>query len=247
MAKPLSCEEVDDLLPIASLGALPSDDGRELTRHLAGCARCRELGAQYSLVADALPYGLEQLKPPDRLRRNLMGQVYADSDSAPRHSTPLWRRIWDRVPAGRGFTISGGLAATAAVVLIAGGLNGRINSPTPPRTVAYNVSGTTAQSGATGTLVYDSIQSRAVLTVQGLPKLPSQPATATSVYEVWLIPAHGDPVPASFLTLQPDGHTWTAVLLGDVSHYGTIAATIEPAGGTSHPTGTEVISGSLAA
>ena len=81
-----------------------------------------------------------------------------------------------------------------------------------------------------------------MLTVHGLTP---PPGSGRSVYEVWLVPAHGAPVAAAFITEQPSSATWTAVIDGDVTRYRMLAATVEPAGGSRGPTGTEVFSADL--
>ena len=79
MAAAMNCEEANDLLALDAVGALEPSDRDEMERHVATCAACRQLAAQYADVASLLPAALEQVPPPARLRRNLMAQVYAEA------------------------------------------------------------------------------------------------------------------------------------------------------------------------
>jgi anti-sigma-K factor RskA len=137
------------------------------------------------------------------------------------------------IPASRTFTAVGAVAVVAAIVLGIYAVAGRNTSPAP---VAYTVSGTTA----TGTLAVDTARAVAVLTVKGLAALPSSEA-----YEVWLIPPQGSPKGVAFLSPGLGGGPWTAVVRGSLAGYKSIAATVEPAGGSSTPSNTEVLSGQL--
>lgn len=230
MADAMSHEEVTDLLALDFVGALEASDRAAMESHLATCARCRDVAAEYANLAALLPAALEPVPPPARLRRNLMAQVYAEATAAP--SVPWWRRLIAAIPANRSFTV---VAAAAVVAAIAFGIwgTGRTGAPTP---VAYMVSGTTA----TGNLDVGSGGAPAVLTVKGLQPLPS-----TKVYEVWLIPPQGSPKGVAFLSAGPNGGAWTAVVPGSLAGYKSIAATVEPAGGSPTPSNTEVLSGQL--
>jgi anti-sigma-K factor RskA len=231
MADAMSCEEATDLLALDAVGALEVPDREVMERHIATCATCRHAAAQYADLASLLPAALEVVPPPARLRRSLMAQVYAEATAAPRQ--PWWRRLVDVIPANRAFTAVGAAAVVTAIALGIWGAAGR-NSPSAP--VAYTVSGTTA----TGTLAVEPDRTQAVLTVKGLQPLP-----ASKVYEVWLIPSEGSPKGVSFLSPGPGGGAWTAVVQGSLDGYKSIAATVEPAGGSPTPSNTEVLSGQL--
>ena len=225
----MNCDEATDLLALDAVGGLEPPDRAEIERHLSTCAACRQRAAQYADVASLLPAALEQVQPPARLRRNLMAQVYAES-SAP-VPLPWWRRLFDSIPTSRAFTVVGAAAVVAAIVFGVWGATGR-NSP---QTVAFRVSGTTAM----GTLDVSG-GTQGVLTVTGLAPLP-----ATEVYEVWLIPRQGSPKGVAFLSPGPNGGPWTAVMNGDMAAFTSVAATVEPAGGSATPSDTEVLSGQL--
>ncbi len=231
MADAMTHDEVADLLALDAVGALEAADRELMERHLATCGPCRQAAAQYADLASLLPAALELAPPPARLRRSLMAQVYAEATAAPR--LPWWRRLIAGIPENRAFTVVGAAAVVAAVALGIWGA-GRNAAPAP---VAYSVSGTTA----TGVLAVATQPAQAVLTVKGLQPLPS-----SKVYEVWLIPNQGSPKPVGFLSPGVAGGPWTAVVPGSLAGYKSIAATVEPAGGSATPSNTEVLSGQLA-
>jgi anti-sigma-K factor RskA len=132
--------------------------------------------------------------------------------------------------------VAAGVAAAAVAVTIWGAA-GRGSAPAA---VSHVVSGGTSQQSVTGTLAVDATGTQSILTVRGLAALPR-----AEVYEVWLIPAHGAPKGVAFLTPDPSGGVWTAVVNGSLAGYTTIAATNEPSGGSPGPTGSQVLIGQL--
>lgn len=235
MANAMSHDEVADLLALEAVGALEPADRVGMERHLATCAACRHAADEYTELASLLPAALEAAPPPARLRRNLMAQVYAEATAPP--AVPWWRRLIEAIPASRTFTVVGAAAVIAAIAFGVWGATGRTN-PQPAVTLSYPVSGTTA----TGTLDVPAGGTAAVLLVNGLQPLPS-----TKSYEVWLIPSQGSPKPVAFLSPSPQVGGWVAAIPGSLAGYKSLAATVEPAGGSSTPSNTEVLSGQLTA
>jgi anti-sigma-K factor RskA len=226
----MSHDEVADLLALDAVGVLEASDRDSMERHLATCETCRQAAAQYADVAAMLPTALELVPPPARLRRSLMAQVYAEASTTA--GIPWWQRLVAAIPASRAFTVVGAVAVVAALAFGIWGAAGRSTQQAP---IAYTVSGTTA----TGTLDVSG-GTQGVLTVNGLDPLPT-----TEVYEVWLIPLQGSPKGVAFLSQGPNGGPWTAVMHGNMAAYKSIAATVEPAGGSAVPSNTEVLSGQL--
>ena len=252
----IGCQEADVLAAALSVGSLDQSDDVALEQHLGTCADCRRLAAEYMAAASSLPLALEPVQPSRELRSRLMKAVYAEAAAAqpqpvakPRATatTASWfRRLWLGVPSGRGFTALGAAAAVAVIAVSSWAVVSRQGAPAPPpsQTVAVAITAMQLAPKAHGQLVLDRANHQAVLTVTGLPG-PSRVSGGDSVYEVWLMPPSGPPVPGAFLTKAPDG-TWEALLRGDMSAYASIAATVEPSGGSSVPTGAEVLEAPIA-
>jgi anti-sigma-K factor RskA len=239
----ISCQDADILAAELSVGSIDADDEATLQRHLSTCADCRRAAGEYLATAARLPLALEPLQPSPELRGRLMRAVYAEAEHAGRRSasartTPWWLRLWNAIPRSRGFTV---LAAAAVVVAIAATSWTVINSQDTQ--VAVPLAATALTPTAHGQLVYDRGGSGGVLTVTGLPP-PSTVATGGGVYEVWLVPPAGAPVPAAYLSQQPDG-TWSAAVNGNISSYSAVAATVEPAGGSRTPSAVRVFQAAL--
>lgn len=241
----ISCQDADVLAAALSVGSIDADDHTLLQEHLSTCADCRRAAGEYLAAAARLPLALEPLQPSPELRGKLMRAVYAEAEQAGRRaaearSTAWWRRLWIAVPTARGFTV---LAAAAVVVAIAATSWALVNRQGAPTPVAVSLAATPSAPSAHGQLVYDTGSTQAVLTVTGLPA-PQSITAGGAVYEVWLVRPNGTAVAAAYLNQQPDG-TWRAAVHGNISGYSAVAATVEPAGGSSAPSGVRVIEGTL--
>jgi anti-sigma-K factor RskA len=236
-----SCDDVDLILAMGAVsGGLEDGDLDVVRGHLPGCDRCARAAAEYTATADLMAVAVDQVQPSAELRSRIMAEVYASapartrtrrSDQPPRHGW-LWR-LWRALPSGRGFTLGGALAAAAAVALlvvaVGRGGGGPVSSP---------VKGTVAEPAVQGAFTYYPQTQTAVLSVHGLPAQPSQ------VYEVWLVRSSSAVTAAGYLTQQPDG-SWSVAIHGSLSGYSTVAATVEPPGGSQTPTGRQVLAGTL--
>jgi anti-sigma-K factor RskA len=103
------------------------------------------------------------------------------------------------------------------------------------------LSGTEEALAAGGTF-YLGGDNQAALVLHGLKPLP-----ANQTYQLWLIPAGGDPAPAGLLAVQTDSPTWVALQVpADAPQdFSAVGVSVEPAGGSPAPTGPIVLLGSV--
>ncbi len=243
----ISCHDADVLAAALSVGSLDTGEERGLQQHLSRCVDCRRLASEYMEAAARLPLALTPQQPSPELRGRLMRAVYAEASRSPRQEQTAvpaswWQRLWAGIPAARALTTAGAFAAVALIAVTSWTLT-RPHGGSPTVSVALVAS--QAAPNAHGQLVIVPSARAAVLTVSGLPS-PSAPAGAKNVYEVWLLRPSGAAEAAAYLSQAPDG-TWTAAMHGDMSGYASVAATVEPAGGSLAPTGTKLFVGYLGA
>lgn len=247
----MTCDDVDLILAVGAVsGGLPPEDAETVRRHVPGCERCSRAAAAYTATADLLGVAVDQVAPSEHLRTRIMTDVYASAAArtpagARRGATAgggtagavrgMWARLWRTVPSGRGLTLGGAAAALAAVALLVvavtrgGGGAGPVSAP---------VKATLGEPAVQGSLTYYPQTQTAVLSVRGLA------AQSPRVYEVWLVRPSNAPTAAGYLTEQPDG-TWSVAIHGSLSGYATVAATVEPPGGSDAPTTAPVLAGTL--
>ncbi len=99
--------------------------------------------------------------------------------------------------------------------------------------------GTEESPGASG--VFYAGRDANVLVLHDLQPLP-----AGQIYELWLIPEEGAPVPAGLVQVDEDGHAAATLAAADLAvNYAAIGVSIEPESGSQQPTGPIVLLGTV--
>jgi anti-sigma-K factor RskA len=250
---------IEELLPFYALDAL-SDEERELVEsYLAEHPELREQTDELSSAAAALPYSVTPVEPQRRLKDALMARVSVDKRASEQSQAlrPSERRWANLFPA---FSF---VVATVAVIWVVilniqlsqlrkdvSSLNQaviaqsnslqQINAKLPqtPVSAAMTISlkGTNVQPQAQGQLIADPKSESAVLVITGLGQLE-----AGKTYQVWLIDASG-PKSAGLLTVNANGQGVIIVTSdSEIGSFKSLGISVEPAGGSSKPTGDIVV------
>jgi len=245
-------EEIERSVAAWVLGALDAEEADSVRSHAEGCPTCREVAGRLRRVVGALPLVVDEVSPPTRLRE----RVLAAAGASPRagHVPVLARRL-GREPKGRGPALIGGIgrrmpaytvAAVALVALLVGVLVGQVAShaPQPPaasQVARFTLAGHQDMSGAQASVIDLKTDGLALVDFRGLP-----PPGGGRVYEVWLIPRQGNPVPAAVFV--PDSNGSRVVLVNQSLKGYTLMAVTNEAGpdGAQAPTQPPQLYGSIA-
>jgi anti-sigma-K factor RskA len=227
-----------------ALGALDTDEAREISAHLASCAECREIVASYARVADGLLFAVPPNLPPPQLRARLAESIASGSAVSP--ATPQTRAVRPRFSAWQV-----GLALTTAALFVAVLLLVRqvrvlqvqetllIQLLQRDREVLAvlvqpDVTVVPLKTGAiSGNLAIAANGTQAAMVLEGLPNLDLEHA-----FQVWLIPSSGDPQSAG-LFLGEANQLVTTVLLNSPKpwkDFSAVGVSIEPRSGSLLPT-----------
>ena len=232
--------ELENSVAAYVLGAAEEEEMTAVRAHLGGCADCRELATRLQRAADALPLATDLVGPPERLKARILAAAAASSRS-PSSRPPSRARVLPlrRVSAtGRGWGTRfaddfprAAVAALALAVLGLGAWNLQLvnklgHQPTQSQLAKTTLLGRGEMAGAQASIVDFKGQSVALVTFSRMPTPP-----AGKVYEVWLIPASGEPEGVAVFQPEGDGSK-TVVLSHDLLQYKVIAVTVEqgPAG-----------------
>ena len=242
MADDLRHEELEALVAPWVLGALDPAEADEVRAHVEGCATCREIAIRLRRVVGSLPLAADEVAPPARLRERVLAAAQASSRAPAPLAKPVRRlprpRLVPRMP-------TYALAAVAVVALLIGVLIGQVTLryqlPGQPQVARFTLTGHQDMSSASASVVDLKMDGVALVDFRGLP----QPG-ADRVYEVWLVPAKGDPVPVAVFV--PDGSGAKVVLVNHaLSGFSVMAVTNEPApDGSLAPTQQPQLYGSVA-
>jgi anti-sigma-K factor RskA len=233
-----------DDLAAYMLGALEPGEAAELERHAKGCERCRAEMLWLMPAVQALPEAAERLEPPPELRARVMAEVRADAGERVRpdggrygeaepgfpQRASRWLRGLGSGPMGLR-PIAGVAAAVLVVAVVAGyaiggGIGGETGESSTSTIVAGHAPGVTAKvirEGDSGTLKLADVH-----------QLPND-----RVLEAW-VRREGEIVPVRALFV-PDRKGRASTMIADMRGVDTVMVTTEPAGGSSAPTSTPIV------
>jgi anti-sigma-K factor RskA len=261
-------------LELMTLGALPDDEAAAIKAHVAGCDVCTNALAQTRGNAAILAFASKQEQPAASVKAELMGRIRANREAESRAPSRAPGGEVDRagekpVPQKGGSWWNWVLVTAAvALALVSFGLSWQnrrivaelekqrkaaegmihereqieklVSTLAAPDTVTVKLAGTDNAAKASGMVKFNAKEG-VVLYSADLPALP-----ADKSYQMWLVPANGEPISAGLLGPggRAWGNLWTAQVPENVQAK-AFAVTIEPVGGMSQPTGPKVLLGAI--
>jgi anti-sigma-K factor RskA len=227
-------------IPAYALGALDAKDVAALEAHLRTCASCREELAAYRLTSDHL-LSLPPQQPSAALRKRLQQRL----PSAQKAGRSRLKWSFSRMAVGIAivlllalnvFSISQVRALQDQQAKLMDQIqNGQMALVmlSYPNTQSFPIK----QEKVTGSLLLDKEYNNAVLILRGLPSIP-----ADQTYQVWLIGPNGDRTSAALLRPQSNIPFISEPLDSpqDLVNFVGVGMTVEPAGGSDHPTGMQI-------
>ena len=221
----MTCEELRPEYGAYALGIGEDPERQEIAEHLArNCPNCTPGVRSAMATVAAMSGAVKPVNPPTRLRKRVVAMVRPE----PKRSAAVW--------------IPWGVAGALALALVSIALPGRGRQSDTAKLeqalsilndwVTKEVSfGDPAARGR----VFVSPNKGVVFIAAHLPRLD-----ANKTFELWLIPAKGNPIPAGTFRGEADS-TAVYVRAGPVRNAAAVAVTVEPAGGSPQPTTTPFI------
>ncbi|WP_033220551.1 anti-sigma factor [Kitasatospora phosalacinea] len=223
--------------------ALGPEERDAFERHLDHCPSCAQESAEFAATLARLG-AAEALTPPEALRARVLAALPGIRQEAPpvARTAPTRGRLARHAPK---FALAAclALALGAGAVAVqqhheaesardrAAALARRQEDVTALLTAPDARTATAATAGGTGTVVWSAARDRAGFLAAGLPA-PGPGRT----YQLWYDDA-GTMRPAGLL---PTG-TGTLLLTGALDGAAGVGVTLEPAGGSAHPSGAPVL------
>ena len=230
-----------DLLPAYAIGGLDANEARLVEEHLLSCWICRAELASFQDVVGQLSLAVPAAVPPADLKDRLLQRVQTARSPQP-ISVPHSERSWlERLlPVW-------GLASFALIILL-GVFNlslwQRLNHleffTAPGGMRAVPLSSPEAAPGASGFVLISADGDEGALVVDGLP-----PLGESQQYQVWLL-RDGQRTSGAVFSTDENSYGGTRIKVsGSLLEYSGVSITVEPFGGSSQPTGTNVLGGLL--
>jgi anti-sigma-K factor RskA len=223
-----------DLAAPYALDALDDDERVRFESHLETCPECRRLVADLRSTVASLAAGTE-VEPPARLRATVMAAIDAETAGSGEDLAPVISLESRR----RRMTIAVSAAVGIAAVALAAVLTtGMLSSGDPVDEILADADSTEIVVDSDvvvgGRVVFSPERNQAVFTAAELPSVAGD-----ETYELWLIDDSGA-VPAGLFTPEEDGSA-EVLVDGEVTPGLTLGLTVEPAGGSTIPTGDVIV------
>jgi hypothetical protein len=224
----MNCEDLQPDYTAWALGIAGEPERSEIAAHLARqCPNCVPGVSSALTTVAAMSGAVKVSQPPDRLRKRIMASI---------ERQPSRLRLGTFLPWA--------ITAMVSVALLAIGITGRRTSGDTPRlqqalSILNDPSTRDISFGETEKpsrgRVFVSPSKGVVFIGASLPSIGTD-----KTFELWILPAKGNPVPAGLFRSQSDA---TAVYVhpGPVENVSGIAVTVEPTGGSAQPTTTPFI------
>jgi anti-sigma-K factor RskA len=228
-------------IPAYALGALEAEESRALEAHLEVCPACKAELDSYRKVGENLLLATPPQPPSAALRKQLQSHL----PSAHKKARP--RFAWSFSQIGLAAVILLLLVSSVFSILEVRSLRAQQalmsqqlqNSQTALAMLTYP--GVTTVSlegtGVVGTLLLDKDHKFALLTVWYLPELE-----ADQTYQAWLIDPQGERTSGGTFNPELKQPFTSATIISPekLANYTGLGVTVEPAGGSSQPTGERV-------
>lgn len=242
---------VTDQLAAYALNALDADEAADVAAHLAVCRVCQEELQAYQEVVGAMATAVPTRTPPPTLKQQLMQEIRQGSRSetavappktpppiAP--STPAQPGWWHNL---RGWfqqrPILQPMLLLVVALLIVSNFQLRQRLAEADRPAGFGtvtLTGNSETAAATGIIIISADGLQGTLVVQDLPVLPE-----TQTYQLWLI-KDGRHTSGGVFNVNENGYRAIWVVSEDpLASYTSFDVTLEPAGGSSYPTGNTVL------
>jgi anti-sigma-K factor RskA len=235
-----------DLLPAYAIGSLEADELKRVEEHLLGCWVCRNEANALQTVVDELSLAAPVAAPSPDLKDRLMQRVHSMNPVRPQTrervspQAPV-RPFWERLLPAWGLASLFLIVGLAASTLVLWQKVGQLEVATAPGGMrAVALSATDSAPSATGFVLISADGEDGALVVDGLP-----PLGESQEYQLWLI-RDGQRTSGAIFSTDEKSYGGTRIRAPrSLLDYSAVGITIEPAGGSSQPTGVQVLGGPL--
>ncbi len=252
----------DEDFDLLALGALEGEEKQALEAHVVSCADCARKLAEARGRVVMLSLAVPPAAPSAGVKQRLMAQIHRAAELAePVHVA----RAPESVPAPFGRWWNTMLIPAGAALVVLTIFLWRENRALDRQLAALHASMNEQQQQLDEAReVADLMTSKGTITVAlaQQPGMPTgrahviynakmgmlmydgeiAPAPAAKTYQLWLVPAKGNPISCGVFSGHPD-HWMAKVPEGMPPKWFTV--TLEPAGGMPHPTGPMILMGSV--
>jgi anti-sigma factor RsiW len=233
-----------ELLPAYALGSLDEAERRLVSEHLAGCPACMAELAAYQTVAAQLALAVPDAQPSPDLKRRLMARLPAPQPAPPKQPRLSWWRSLPNFVYRPAWTWG---VASSLLILVLLGSNlflwqrvTRLEALRSGGMRAVPLTGTGVVPGAAGFVLIGADGENGAFVVDALPTLEPN-----HQYQLWLL-KNGQRTSGAVFSVDEFGYGGGRIRAPqNLFEYSGCDISIEPKGGSTAPTGEQVLAGPL--
>jgi len=228
-----------DIIPAYAIDSLDAEEADRVKEHLLSCLICRNESNAFRAVAAQLSLAVPVAVPPPDLKNRLMQRVQR---ARPSHPLPVsGHSWWERLLPVWGLASFGLIILLGALTLSVWQRVNQLEFFTAPGGMrAIPLHATDQMPDATGFVLIGADGRDGAVVVDGLP-----PLGESQQYQLWLI-RDGQRTSGALFSTDEESYGGMRIRAPDsLLEYSAVDITIEPAGGSLQPTGTQVLDGSL--
>jgi anti-sigma-K factor RskA len=229
-----------DLLPAYAIGSLDADEASRVQEHLLSCLLCRNESRALEAVAGQLSLAAPLAVPSPDLKERLMQRVQAANPRRREAQREPSRPFWERLLPAWGIASLFLILALAGFNFILWQRVSQMEFRSAGGMRAVPLRPADAASTATGFVLISADGEDGALVVDGLPSLSED-----QQYQLWLV-RDGKRISGAVFSTDENSYGGTRIRAPlSLLEYSSVGITIEPFGGSSQPTGRQVLAGPL--
>jgi anti-sigma-K factor RskA len=236
--------QIEELLPVYALGNLGSEDAELITEHLSACESCQSLLGTYEQTVGLLAFGTPRVDPPASLKAELMKRIEIDSSvqfaQKPKQKARSIQSFFQWFSPALAMASLVVIFSLTAFSIVQWNQNRSISYQKSGPLKIIKMKGTQLAPHADGTFVIGQDNLHGVLVASDLPKIPEN-----MQFQLWLI-KNDKTTNGGVFSTTPLGYAVMQVSSPEpLPENENFVVTTEPLGGSSSPSGPEMMVGSF--
>ena len=224
------------MLPAYALGCLDEEEDRLVSEHIVTCAKCNGQFWEYRSTVDAMAYGSPGVCPPDSLKQKLMQRFQTTAEkpcvSQPAIKHRKLKSLWQSLSPTWAFASLALIVSLSVINLLQWNHTQRLQKKVAVELVVLKMKGTDRAPKGDGTFVISQDRKKGVLVASDLP-IPNE----NQQYQLWM-KKNSQQVNGGIFSVTSTGYAVVEIQSKEsLSNFRSFEITLEPAGGSSTPTG----------
>ena len=229
-------DQILEMLPAYALGCLDQEEAVMVSEHIATCTKCNGQFLEYRSTVDTMAYGAPAVFPPDSLEQKLMQRIQTTAEkpsvSQPATKHRKLKSLWQSLSPAWAFASLALIVSLSVINLLQWHHTQKLHKEIAVELLVLKMKGTQRAPKGDGTFVISQDRKKGVLVASDLP-IPDE----SQQYQLWM-KKNGRQVSGGVFPVTSTGYAVVEIQSKEsLSNFRSFEITLEPAGGSSTPTG----------